>query len=444
MLPPSVVIKNENKLLKNYNLKLNTMKKRIILQLLLTIGLVVLLMTACKKENQSKTYSLSGKAQKGPFVTGANVTINELNDKLEQTGKSFTSSISADDGSFSLNSVELESNIALITINGYYFDEACDCVPGTLNLQALIDLSGKSSVNVNAMTHVLKDRIEVLFNSGLSFTVASRQAKEELLLSLFGITGTSVKDFDQMDLTMTGDDNAILLAFSMMMLRETYGFGYASVLTELLTKLRTDFKDDGIINNPQLLTQIWDNVRSLNPIMVKNNLKKRYQQMGLQVDLPDVQKYISKYVEKYADTIYQNYYYSEFAVSAVYGADNTEYINILDKSKTTFTNANSSYFAIAVITPLNKSVTIKFKPSPGNTFDTGNLNFMDFYTMINHSGWYSEKVEADEVILTSAKQNLLVSHKTFRWVPLNTEVIVEYYENEDIAPTFTKTVTFIE
>jgi hypothetical protein len=94
-----------------------------------------------------------------------------LNDKLEQTGKSFTSSISADDGSFSLNSVELESNIALITINGYYFDEACDCVPGTLNIQALVDLSGKSSVNVNAMTHVLKDRIEVLFNSGFSIMV---------------------------------------------------------------------------------------------------------------------------------------------------------------------------------------------------------------------------------------------------------------------------------
>jgi hypothetical protein len=419
------------------------MKKRIILPLLLTIGLVVLFMTACKKENQSKTYSLSGKAQKGPFVTGANVTINELNDKLEQTGKSFTSSISADDGSFSLNSVELESNIALITINGYYFDEACDCVPGTLNIQALVDLSGKSSVNVNAMTHVLKDRIEVLFNSGLSFTVASRQAKDELLLSLFGITGTSVKDFDQMDLTMTGDDNAILLAFSMMMLRETYGGGYASILTELLTKLRTDFKDDGIINNPQLLTQIWDNVRFLNPIIVKNNLIKRYQQMGLQVDLPDVQKYISKYVEKYADTIYQDYYYPELAVSAEYGADNTEYINILDKSKTTFTNANSSYFAIAVITPLNKSVTIKFKPSPGNTFDTSNLNFMNFYTIINYAGWYSIKAESDEVILTSARQNLLVSYNTFRWVPINTEVIVEYYENEDITPTFTKTIIFV-
>jgi hypothetical protein len=177
--------------------------------------------------------------------------------------------------------------------------------------------------------------------------------------------------------------------------------------------------------------------------MVKNNLIKRYQQMGLQVDLPDVQKYISKYVEKYADTIYQDFYYPELAVSAEYGAGNAEYINILDKSKTTFTNANSSYFAIAVITPLNKSVTIKFKPSPGNTFDTSNLNFMNFYTMINYAGWYSVKAESDEVILTSARQNLLVSYNTFRWVPINTEVIVEYYENEDITPTFTKTIIFV-
>ncbi len=78
--------------------------------------------TAYFAEKSGGTFSFSGKVQKGPFVTGATVTVNELNESLGQTGMSFTTSISSNDGSFSLNNIEMESDLALLSCNGFYYN----------------------------------------------------------------------------------------------------------------------------------------------------------------------------------------------------------------------------------------------------------------------------------------------------------------------------------
>ena len=48
---------------------------------------LIFLSTGCKKKNDNvndsvKEYNLSGKAQKGPFSPGANITISELDENL--------------------------------------------------------------------------------------------------------------------------------------------------------------------------------------------------------------------------------------------------------------------------------------------------------------------------------------------------------------------------
>jgi len=399
--------------------------------------------TSCKKD-KPQTYSISGKAQKGPFVTGANITINELNENLEQTGKSFTSSISADDGSFSLNSVELLSEIALITVNGYYYDEHLNIVQnGVLNLQALVDISGKTKINVNALTHVLKDRIETLFKSGKSFQNAYKQAQNELTESLFGISITNLNDFDQLDISASGSDNALLIAFSAMMLRRTDGVNDVSTLTELLTKIRTDFKDDGEINNTALKNQIWNNVRFLNPVHIKNNLTNKYQQMGINVNLSDFQFYLNKYVEKHAPIIYTDYQYPPTSVLAShFYTEDVALVNLLDKTLTQADSTESLVFA--VITPLNESVKIRITPvSLQNSFSYDpNPVFFDFES----GGWVIEKTEPKEFVITTQRQNLLVSFKTPEIIGGHSNnyfpLIIEYYENGSLTPTYSKTVTF--
>ena len=410
---------------------------------LIVLGALILSVTSCDKE-KSKTYSISGKAQKGPFVTGANVTINELNSNLEQTGKSFSASIGTDEGSFTLNSVALASNIALVTVNGYYYDEHLDIVQnGTLNLQALTDISGKTAVNVNALTHVLKERVEVLFKSAKSFEEANKQAQNELIYDLFDISEANTKDFDQMDISASGSDNALLLAFSAMMLRRTGAGNDASFLSELLAKLRTDFKDDGAITDADLKKQIWDNVRFLNPAHIQKNLTKKYQQIGINTNLSDFQFYLNKYVEKHAPVIYTSYQYPQTSVLAshFYTEDNPG-INLLDEN---LTQADSTAtLVLATITPLNKTVRIRMTPvNPQFSFS---YEPHPILFDLESGGWLIEKTEPKEFVISSQRQNLLVSFQFPEVVggKFNTyfPVTIEYYEDGSLTPTFTKTLTF--
>jgi len=61
---------------------------------------------SCENNDSPEVYNFTGKVQKGPFVTGTTITLNELNEKLGQTGRTFTSIITSDDGSFELNNIE--------------------------------------------------------------------------------------------------------------------------------------------------------------------------------------------------------------------------------------------------------------------------------------------------------------------------------------------------
>lgn len=55
-------------------------------------------------------YSINGSVQKGQFIQGSVVTIQELNERLQPTGKSYQTQILDDMGSF-----ELTSDIAAAT-----------------------------------------------------------------------------------------------------------------------------------------------------------------------------------------------------------------------------------------------------------------------------------------------------------------------------------------
>lgn len=48
-------------------------------------------------------FDVSGVVQKGPLQPGSVVTLHELNDKMEQTGKSFDSQVQNYDGSYAIS-----------------------------------------------------------------------------------------------------------------------------------------------------------------------------------------------------------------------------------------------------------------------------------------------------------------------------------------------------
>ena len=196
------------------------MKTKILTLSLALIGMLAF--TSCTKEKMGGTFSFSGKVQKGPFVTGTTINVNELNENLGQTGKAFTTSITSDDGSFSLANLEMESDLALLTANGFYFNEVLGQLSSAqITLQALADLTDGSTVNINVLTHITKARIETLVREGMSFSDAKRKAEGEFQ-DFLGVTEHFNQGFEQMSIASQGDFNAMLLAFSVILQRSTH------------------------------------------------------------------------------------------------------------------------------------------------------------------------------------------------------------------------------
>ena len=65
-------------------------------------------------------WEVAGVTQKGPFVTGSAVTVQELDGiTLKQTGKSFKGSIKSDKGDFAIKDIDLKSQYAILEASGF-------------------------------------------------------------------------------------------------------------------------------------------------------------------------------------------------------------------------------------------------------------------------------------------------------------------------------------
>ncbi|SMG15577.1 fibrobacter succinogenes major paralogous domain-containing protein [Fibrobacter sp. UWB13] len=228
----------------------------------------VLLLTACGDDSSSsgpnnnasrevvavKNKSISGVSQKGPFVTGSVVKLYELDgESYAQTGKNFTGKITSDDGKFSISSVSLASQYALLEANGYFHNEIMgNKSQSTITLNALTDLSDRKTVNINLLTHLEYERALYLMREGKGMSSAKKQAEAEIL-NAFGIKGEFASSED-LDIFSKGDGNAALLAFSVLMLRDLS----EADLTELLTKFATDIEKDGVWDDEENKTNIAD------------------------------------------------------------------------------------------------------------------------------------------------------------------------------------------
>jgi hypothetical protein len=81
-------------------------------------------------------------------------------DTNRKMGRLFTATILTDDGGFELRNIEIGESLALFTANGFYFSEQYgELLYAPIALQAMPDLSGTTLVNINIMTHLVKERI---------------------------------------------------------------------------------------------------------------------------------------------------------------------------------------------------------------------------------------------------------------------------------------------
>ena len=252
------------------------------LKLLATCALAALMFAGCGDDGGSSGGSgpsgneaitnktITGVSQKGPFVNGASVTVQELDGKtLAQTGKSFKGKISGDKGEFTVSSVSLASQYALLEANGYYLNEntgAKSNAPITLN--ALVDLSKRESVNINLLTHLEYERALHLLSTSKGVADAKKQAEGEIFKA-FGVTG-DFSSSEELDILAKGEGDAALLAISVLV----QGDLSEAELSERLANFADDIEEDGTWDDAATKAQMADWASTADLAAIRSTVEK--------------------------------------------------------------------------------------------------------------------------------------------------------------------------
>ena len=232
-------------------------------------------------------YKIEGFVQKGPFVQGSEITIAEIDSELVPIGTSYTTSTVDDFGSFEI-SKEMSTNYVEVTASGYYFNEVEGKLSTSeLNFRVVSDLTEEKPVNINILTTIERERIKVLIGEGKTFEEARTQAETEIL-AVFNIKGFEKANFQEMDISKEGDSNAILLAISAVLQNGST----EAELSELISKITQDLKDDGILNGQTQKDMIRGKSMSLDLAAVRTNLEKRYSDLGLTLTIPKFEDFV--------------------------------------------------------------------------------------------------------------------------------------------------------
>lgn len=224
------------------------------------------------------TYTVKGKVEKGPFISGSTINLQPMNENLQPVGSTFSTTITDNAGNFSFNPAQLDEPYAQLTANGYFFNEVEGKLSnGTLTLRALADLSEQSTVNVNILTHLKYARIlDLVEKDGKSYADANIQAQMELMRT-FGFEKFNNANVSDFNITSGTEEASALLAISSLIL---YGKSEAGV-TEFLATLCDEFGKDGIfsVHSQERLRQNRNNLaQKLDAIA--ENVVKRYAELG--------------------------------------------------------------------------------------------------------------------------------------------------------------------
>jgi len=197
--------------------------------------------------------TIAGVSQKGPFAKGSSVYLKETkNDgSLTPTGKEFYATIRNDAGEFKIENINLKSQYALLTVEGYYTRESSNMFSScAISLNAATDISKRNSTNINLLTHFEYQRILNLVESGATFASAKAQAEKEI----FAAFGYEKQEQIAEDLDITGEseEDHILHEISTMVdkaIRISFSSPSCQEVKDLIDSITNDFAPDGNLND---------------------------------------------------------------------------------------------------------------------------------------------------------------------------------------------------
>ena len=298
----------------------------------------------------SSNFKINGFAQKGPFTIGSKVIVSELNSTLIETGRNFNGTIADDKGSFAVEGSGLTSSFVAVSVDGFYFNEVNGNLSSSrLILNGLVDLSQDNTLNINVLTHLEFERVKFLIKSGQGFTQAKEQAKKDVL-NIFKIT-TASSNFEKLDISKTEDEHAALLAISAIL----QGTHTIAQLSELLSKISLDIKEDGKLDAESLKLELLSQAAILNSSNIRANLSKRLTDIGITATVGNFEKYIIQFIKAAAFVVPNKINYPTTGLNG--------YLNLLALSDTILPSGTNYCFAGYL--PDGATLKVIIKTAPG-------------------------------------------------------------------------------
>ncbi|TKG92940.1 LamG domain-containing protein [Puteibacter caeruleilacunae] len=282
--------------------------KTTIIQLFIVLSLALLFNNCDDSDDMAPEKIISNKGvqgviQKGPFVSGAIVTVQELDSFYVATGRSLAATTNNDYGEFMVEG-DLKAQYIEIFANGSYYDEVKDNLSSTdLSLRAIAETGDPTRTNVNVLTTLARQRIDyLLIIERTSFETAKKIAQKEVL-EAFDIQFNDLINFNELDITKEGDDNAVLLAASLVV----QGNMSVAEVSELISQIALDLKEDGKLNDQSIKDKLRENASGLDLNSIRANLEKRYKELSYQAAIPEFEKYAKRLVPLRVLRSYPNY-----------------------------------------------------------------------------------------------------------------------------------------
>lgn len=240
-----------------------------------------------------KNASILGAAQKGPFKFDSPLTLREVllhDDALTYTGREYIDEISSNKGDFVIPKVNLVYPYAVLEVRGLWRNEVSgEYSKDSMTLRVLTDLSKRTEVNINLLTHLEYDRAVKLVNKGYSVYAAKKQADYEIMTA-FGFA-TSVEFSEDLKTFVPSTsknyaDNATLMAISLLFI----GDRSEAEIQNAINSFKSDLAEDGEWDNGQMKADMADWAESFDGGSVRANVKS-----WNILDIPDYENYLTIY-----------------------------------------------------------------------------------------------------------------------------------------------------
>ena len=241
--------------------------------------------------DSGQQYQFGGAVQKGPLQPGAVVTINELDQDLQPTGRSYTTQIEDYEGNYSVKE-RFSTPYTELVAHGYYFNELTNSTDEQMSMSAFVDMNATTQVNFNVATAAMKQSVMTQVQAGTEFNKAVDKTTSDLL-RLYSYDPEQWADdinFYNVNLSNSGDTSTLLLVISASTLTIATDSGLTleqeieKIAQVLLEPESTQFEE-----MKQALTQYS---LALYKTAAYENTQKYYADNGLDFDIPHVDYFI--------------------------------------------------------------------------------------------------------------------------------------------------------